>query len=283
MSLLTIAPLGVYADNLLNGWHPENALSDNAAAFYDSDWLCLNGDGNTLDAENGPASIFSELVKPSNFGIYYQGKYESLVGTFADSQADTPAVALVYPSTERNLSYSLPIDVPHEAKTKYTLQGYWSYFNTDGESTAGTGNPVQARMGLLVFTFGSEPGGKTIVFDNKEGLYATDSDGRRVTCTARMMSSVLEDSQFSLDVELDKNDKYITIYGPYKHNVIGNLSLLKEGETPSTLVETICDEYSEDEAYDMSGRRVPGGISAANPGIYIVKSEGSVKKIMKKQ
>ena len=269
----------------------EGAVTADDSYYYNPDsfyafWQGQYADGTFPGGNARPYSICGEVL--SGWAITYNGQKYDIGGSDENGfSVGLPVIVLDWPTYNeahpfRDFSYSFPIDVT--VPGKYTLRGCARALTANKLSSTPPSTVNQYQ--IMVFLADTQPGNKTIEVVDHAGVPALevrDDSGALMSSgftplPAHSLST--ETYPFEINLELNTETKFLTLYAPTRLAVVGALSLLPADGTSVDPILT--EDMSEShEIYDLSGRRIRTDRQPAS-GIYIQVSDGKSRKVVVK-
>lgn len=277
--------------NLLEGCFTDaEAQMDNSASFF-SVWDCFYDDGKPLPPELQPNSVFSKIYASGNaLYFHYEEKPRNVPGDLSNGfAADMPVVILdfptnLYPYDFSNLSFSYPISVPEDGL--YHLSG--SAISLSARNLNGQPKSFVNTASMLVFVADKTPGLKTMTVEqdgDTNYLAVRNTNQEMLSCAYTPIPSYkpgINTQPFHVTLNLTKDTRYLSIFGPMQQIMLGNLKLVPD-KIPATLNE-IGDAEIESEnmtqVYTLQGTKTTLENARKEKGIYVITDGNKVSKMV---
>lgn len=276
--------LPVEAKNLLEGCLTDDETAmDNVAAFHEV-WQCLDS-GEPVAPGMHANSVFS-MIHASDNVLYFRycNAPRNVPGDRSNGfEAEMPVMILDFPTSSypydhKDLCFSYPVTVTEPGT--YRLSG--SAVCLSSNNLAAQPKSFVNTAQMMVFVADTQPCAKTMEV-RQDGdtnyLAVCNAEGKELPCAYTPMPSFdpsKTTQPFDLSIRLDRDTRYISIYGPMQQILVGNLSL-EPVNTPAGVDITASPEFedgsdpkTEEKIFTLQGREVSRTQAGEFPGIYIV-------------
>lgn len=277
--------------NLLEGcFINEEAQMDNSAAFF-SVWQCHYDDGKQLPTELQSNSVFSKIEASGNaLYFHYDGNTRNVPGDSSNGfEADMPVAILefptnLYPYDFSNLSFSYPITVPEPGL--YHLTG--SAICLSANNLNGQPKSFVNTASMLVFVADETPGLKTMTVEqdgDTNYLAVRNEKQEMLPCAYTPMPQYkpgVSTKPFKLTLNLTKETRYLSIFGPMQQILIGNLKLVPD-KIPASVHEIgtqTADTDIVEQVYTLEGIKTTIEKARQAKGIYLITNGNNVSKVI---